>query len=165
MQERRRAQINAAAARWRAKNPKASTLYARKTKYAAQKRWAAKNPEKVRKYVHAWYWRNPEKRRERQREINRAKRLADPVSVRSEKRRYYRAMMERRVGRPRPSKCELCDRPFTKQPHADHDHKTGTYRGWICGGCNSVLGIVHDNPALLRKMAKWVKHFSKKEKL
>ncbi len=37
--------------------------------------------------------------------------------------------------------CELCGRlPKSKRLHADHEHYTGQFRGWICYRCNSVLG-------------------------
>jgi hypothetical protein len=155
---KRRQQLNAAAARWRANHRKSSTTYAQKTDYAAQRRWAKNNIDKIRKYTREAYWRNPEKHRAKRREQNRLAFLADPEGVRATRRRYYRTMMEKRVGRPRPSSCEICHTPFKKQPHADHDHKTGHYRGWVCNRCNSVLGLVKDDVDVLRLLALWIKN-------
>jgi hypothetical protein len=59
--------------------------------------------------------------------------------------------------RPRPSACELCGRlPDKTALHMDHDHKTGKFRGWLCGWCNRALGLLRDDPILLRKAADYV---------
>ncbi len=67
------------------------------------------------------------------------------------------------MGRPRPLHCEMCgDLPGGRgsKPTAgicfDHDHATGQPRGWLCDRCNKVLGLVKDDPHLLRKMASYV---------
>jgi hypothetical protein len=57
--------------------------------------------------------------------------------------------------RPRPQACEICDGK-TKQLHCDHDHKTGKFRGWICGNCNRALGLVKDNPKTLERMVTYL---------
>ena len=51
---------------------------------------------------------------------------------------------ERRIGRKKPRYCELHEYMILKPadrlpPQADHNHKTGKYRGWICHGCNTRL--------------------------
>ena len=40
--------------------------------------------------------------------------------------------------------------------HVDHNHKTGIVRGLLCGHCNHVLGLVHDNPEKLKKLIKYL---------
>ena len=40
--------------------------------------------------------------------------------------------------------------------HVDHDHITGEIRGLLCFNCNSAIGNMHDNPALLRKTADYL---------
>lgn len=58
------------------------------------------------------------------------------------------------VTRQKPEMCELgCDRPAE---HLDHDHTTGTFRGWLCKCCNPALGMFLDNPALLRRAAAYI---------
>ena len=38
----------------------------------------------------------------------------------------------------------------------DHDHKTGKVRKLLCHNCNRALGLLQDNPELLRKAALYV---------
>lgn len=54
--------------------------------------------------------------------------------------------------------CDLCGTE-TQEEHAgntlnyDHDHDTGWFRGWLCPDCNKGIGLLKDNPALLRGAA------------
>lgn len=38
----------------------------------------------------------------------------------------------------------------------DHCHKTGVTRGVLCNNCNLMLGLVHDDPAILRRAAEYL---------
>jgi hypothetical protein len=48
--------------------------------------------------------------------------------------------------RPRPTLCECCGQPSKRRLHLDHDHGTGCFRGWLCIGCNVLLGRMGDSP-------------------
>ena len=47
--------------------------------------------------------------------------------------------------------CEICG----KKPsdHIDHCHSTGFFRGLLCRQCNTALGMVADDPQVLRRAA------------
>ncbi|GAA2453257.1 hypothetical protein GCM10010191_84790 [Actinomadura vinacea] len=46
-----------------------------------------------------------------------------------------------------------CDRPAE---NVDHDHETGVVRGILCGGCNTGMGQLRDDPVALRRAADYV---------
>ncbi len=58
--------------------------------------------------------------------------------------------------------CAICGRPASgaqkagSRLHADHDHETGARRQLICGPCNVALGLLGDDPALLRAAADYI---------
>ncbi len=57
--------------------------------------------------------------------------------------------------------CEICGSksPRTKSVTTfavDHDHQTGGVRGILCHPCNWTLGYAFDDPAILRKAAKYL---------
>jgi hypothetical protein len=57
--------------------------------------------------------------------------------------------------RPKPDKCEVCKTPsehFKKGICYDHNHQTGEFRGWLCGNCNTTLGLVKDNVDTLKSL-------------
>lgn len=69
----------------------------------------------------------------------------------SVQRDYKLSKQEKEAGRRKPDHCEICG--GSKQRIAfDHCHQTGVFRGWICIGCNSVLGYVNDDINRLRQL-------------
>jgi hypothetical protein len=56
--------------------------------------------------------------------------------------------------------CKLCGAhehtEKHKRLHVDHCHKTGKYRGLLCGPCNRALGLLKDNTQTLEKAIKYL---------
>lgn len=68
--------------------------------------------------------------------------------------RYGLEYKESLAGRERSEQCEIC---YCVTPtDFDHDHATGKFRGWLCRKCNLALGLVKDNPIILRRMAHYL---------
>jgi hypothetical protein len=44
----------------------------------------------------------------------------------------------------------------TKKLQLDHDHISGKPRGLLCGNCNKTLGLIGDNPKVLRNLADYL---------
>jgi len=66
--------------------------------------------------------------------------------------------------RPKPTKCEICgvkSNALKKGLAYDHDHKTDKFRGWLCGRCNTALGMVNDNIDILKKLIRYIRKSNK----
>lgn len=61
----------------------------------------------------------------------------------------------------RASICEICSKEKPKIVF-DHDHSTGSFRGWICDECNKVLGLVKDDILTLISMVDYLRNSSVK---
>lgn len=57
-------------------------------------------------------------------------------------------------------KCAICSKLARQENygvlHVDHCHKTGAVRGLLCRNCNHVLGLMNDNPDLVRAAANYL---------
>ena len=103
--------------------------------------------EYMRNYVRAWKQRNPEKARaqvERWRQRNPG----------AEKERRLRIRLEASLT-PRTLACDICG-DLCKTVW-DHCHDCGEHRGWLCNRCNSTLGYLNDDQALLERMAAYIR--------
>jgi hypothetical protein len=107
-----------------------------KTRHRAQaKAWARANPDRVKANKARWAKENPER-------------------IRAQARKTAR----KRAGHANPSEetrsgpCEVCSRACDPL-HLDHDHASGKTRGWLCGPCNRAIGLLRDDPALVRALA------------
>lgn len=62
--------------------------------------------------------------------------------------RQYDAMVVAQCGA-----CMICIRVPSKPLLVHHDHKTGTVIGLVCYSCNTAMGLLGDDPALMRRAA------------
>ena len=80
-------------------------------------------------------------------------------------RERLRRERENRATRSRPTVCEVCGQPGSV--FYDHDHSTGKrmgeFRGWLCKGCNSALGFVKDDAAVLRRLADYLEEYQRRK--
>lgn len=60
------------------------------------------------------------------------------------------------------NKCAICEN--TKSGHkntdemvVDHCHKTQKVRGLLCNRCNTLLGLIDDNPEFMQNISKYLK--------
>lgn len=67
---------------------------------------------------------------------------------------FRKKVLERLAGRPRPKKCDICNK--VGLVHFDHCHKNRHFRGWLCFGCNTALGAAKDSAKTLRKLANYL---------
>jgi len=80
--------------------------------------------------------------------------------IKQTKRRLER-LESRAAVRPRPDNCESCGNPerFGLSLSFDHCHASGRFRGWLCLGCNTALGMCRNDPARLRALADYQERF------
>ena len=51
---------------------------------------------------------------------------------------------------PPPGECPICLYQTDKWV-LDHCHTGGTFRGYVCTSCNSGIGLLHDDPLVIRR--------------
>lgn len=68
--------------------------------------------------------------------------------------------LKTKAGRPRPDICDVCKGNHHLRIVFDHCHQSGNFRGWLCDRCNKVLGLIYDDPVLLRNLAEYLERTS-----
>lgn len=55
-------------------------------------------------------------------------------------------------------RCAICrtDKPGGRHWSIDHDHVTGHVRGLLCSNCNCAIGLLGDDPRVIRRAAEYV---------
>jgi hypothetical protein len=64
------------------------------------------------------------------------------------RRNRYGMTVEQAFSMPEDSRCQSCNE--IAKLHADHDHVTGKFRGWLCQCCNLGLGAFKDSVEKMR---------------
>lgn len=61
--------------------------------------------------------------------------------------------------------CAMCGTHESEAPgaklHVDHCHTTGDVRGLLCSNCNRAIGLLQDDPVVLRAGIEYLKQHSK----
>ena len=122
---------------------------ANKERHAAIKKgWAEANKGRVDATTKAWREDNKERRAATQRGNSLKRKYDLPIEV------YEHAIIRQL------NLCAICGEPETRKGYTtlvvDHDHATGIVRGFLCHSCNTTLGHMRDNPALLRAAADYL---------
>ena len=92
-------------------------------------------------YVRNWWKTHPKQYKQHTQNMCNAGRIENGITIQEVK-----TMRQKQRG-----KCAICNIKFTKEPHADHNHKTGKLRGLLCRNCNCGIGMFKDNPKLLKR--------------
>ena len=71
---------------------------------------------------------------------------------------YNETYKVRKFAPPQSLTCDLCGKEC--KTVMDHDHKTLTFRGWLCNNCNSGLGQFKDDTKLLQEAINYIKRWS-----
>ena len=125
--------------------------------------WQKEHPEATKEHKRRYR----EKNRENLREANRRYIRDENGEVKPKHKERSRqnnvkhaTKQEMLAGRPRPKTCEVCGDPPDKgiMLHFDHCHTHGHFRGWLCRGCNLILGYAKDEPARLAKLIDYLNH-------
>jgi len=105
-------------------------------------RGARDGPQRVR----AWAEKNRDKRLKKLREIH----LRNKFGLTPDE---YDRILDAQDGA-----CALCECAPTPgiSLHVDHDHGTGEVRGLLCVRCNNALGLLREDPDLLKRAARYV---------
>ncbi len=124
---------------------------------AAQRAWYEANRAKCLDKARAWKDANREKVNARSREIRAENKPKQAAQVRA--RKYglsvdaQRAMLD-----AQGHACAVCRGAFRgpRDTHLDHDHETREVRGFLCGACNTAIGLMKDSPSRLRAAAAYI---------
>jgi hypothetical protein len=127
----------------------------------------------LRAYARAWATAHPERRHKKQRQYYKK----NAAKFRAHAREWQRnnpdrrkdSYLKRRFGitlvqfelmlADQDGACAGCRRPFSENLRAavDHCHDTGVVRGLLCALCNHAVGLVHDDPETLQRLASYLK--------
>ena len=56
--------------------------------------------------------------------------------------------------------CGVHQSKLKKTLNVDHNHKTGEIRKLLCGLCNKALGLLKENPTIIRSLADYIDEYN-----
>jgi len=106
----------------------------------------------------AWYRQNSEEVNKKSKEwANTHQATAEETRERSRLKKYGLTVEQhQQLLAEQNGLCRICEEPFGRFIHIDHDHGTGRVRGLLCHKCNVGLGHFRDDPQLLRAAAEYI---------
>jgi hypothetical protein len=113
-----------------------------------RKEWIGKNKEKIEEYKRIY--KQDVIKQERSRVYHRARWLKESFNMTVDD---YMVMYEEQDG-----KCKICGSTQNGKKNfcVDHNHETGKVRGLLCHNCNVSVGLMKDDPDLLRQAADYL---------
>jgi hypothetical protein len=92
-------------------------------------------------------------------ELSRTRNLKNKYNISLEE---YNALFDEQKGC-----CAICGRhqtEFKRSLVVDHSHITGEIRGLLCNGCNTALGLVHEDVNRLKSAINYLKNRASQKK-
>jgi recombination endonuclease VII len=101
--------------------------------------------------------------------------IPEPIRHNKDKRKhlkeYYDLTLEnyQRMLEGQQGLCACCSKSETsfdkkhqtlRRLNVDHCHKTGKIRGLLCGRCNRALGLLEDDPELVKALLRYIDHYA-----
>ena len=128
---------------------------------AYRRKWLASNPERkarYNEYSRSYHLEHRERRLKQMREWKRRNPLRVKLANDLRHRQGLTPDEYRELIAAQEGQCAICgDRPSASKSLAvDHCHETGIIRGALCDRCNLGLGLLRDNPEILRAAAHYV---------
>ena len=150
--------------------------YCRECRKVASWEWRHRNSGRTKEIAAASYKRHSEKRKADERERRKLPEVKEKVKRSLERRRFSQALSaSRKDARRRGDEscnaseaeikvtftgfCHVCEIPEAEcntKLHLDHDHDTGEFRGWLCRGCNTSLGMLRESSVIIKKLAEYI---------
>lgn len=123
--------------------------------------WYRENQQRARAARQDWYENNRERANARMREYKRER----PRQYKAYRLKEFGLTLEDfdRMLDEQGGVCAICRRPPTGQGrnaqtlHVDHCHKTNKVRGLLCGACNTALGLLQEDPTVIRRLLRYTK--------
>lgn len=119
---------------------------------ASYQEWYRSDLLKARDVSKKWRQNNPEKRQEiwqayKNRDKDLKLRKAYGIDL-----IQYTDMLDKQNG-----VCAICeDLPGKRLLSVDHDHVTGAVRALLCGKCNTALGLLKEDPKIIKSMLDYI---------
>ena len=128
------------------------------------KKWLTEHLEQNRKYHHEYqksWWRNHPKHRHSYKAKRRWENAIGNCRLEALSHGYSPCnSTAEEVKKAFTGFCFVCGIPedsCSRKLCLDHDHKTGSFRGWLCGSCNQSAGLMGDSYKRILQLARYIK--------